>query len=47
VITALCGTEPEYLGHREIVAALLKDPELGRLLDQVEATYPNDHTREF
>jgi hypothetical protein len=27
--------------------ATVEDPELGRLLDQIEATNPNDHPREF
>jgi hypothetical protein len=47
VIKTLCGTQIEYVGHGEIVAALLKEPELKRLLDQIQATNSNGYTREF
>jgi hypothetical protein len=47
VITTLCAPGNEFVGHREIVAAMLADPHLGWLLDQIFAKDPNEYPREW
>lgn len=47
VITTLCGTKNDFVGHREIVAALVKDSELAYLLDQIVARDPDERPRKW
>jgi hypothetical protein len=47
VIATLCGPENSYVGHRDIVAALTTDGELGWLLDEIVAKDPRGRKKSF
>jgi hypothetical protein len=47
VLTKLCSAKNEFVGHREIVQAMLNDPEIGRSLDLIIAKTPDEHPREW
>jgi len=47
VITTLCGAENEFVGHRQIVAAIVQDVELGWLLNQIFARDPDERPQEW
>ena len=47
VITKLCSAKNEFVGHREIVQAMLNDPEIGRSLDLIIAKTPDERPREW
>jgi hypothetical protein len=47
VITTLCCANNEFVGHLQIVGAMLEDNELGRSLDQIAAKDPDGRPRDW